>query len=190
MRSHFGSKDEAIIEHVISRLNEVAQDIEEDDEEAADAYRNTVSSTVRTVVMHGPPIEGLEYETDPHFGVACVLAMYEQEVYDVESNGWKMGAFWQFQEDYLRKLATDAQPLLKYLIDGRPMFASSMEVDWSYYAYLSRDEVRILMASLRQLQKEEPALVGQGYLDGFVDTFIGWLAAIDERGMDLWHYAT
>lgn len=190
MRSYFGSKNQAAIDHIASRLEPIAAEIEEEDEDEGKNYRKEVLKTARAVVMEGVPVKGLDTEEDMHFGVATVLATYGQKPLDVQSNGWKMNAFWEFQREYGKKLAPHAQPLLDFLISGRPMLGSAMDIDWSYYAYLTHDEVKALLAALRELQTKEPALVGDGYLDGFVDTLIGWLAQIEERGFDLFHYAT
>lgn len=189
MRSHFGSKSQATIEHVTARLERVAKDIEQEDKEEADKYRTEARATIQAIVTHGVPIKGLKFEEDVHFDVASVLAMHEQSPHDVQSNGWKMGAFWEFQRAFGKKLDRAAQPLLEHLISGRPLFAPKMEIDWSYYAYLTQDEVNTLLTALRTLQTKEPQLAGPKYLDGFVDTLIGWLAAIHERRMDLWLYA-
>jgi AcrR family transcriptional regulator len=190
MRSHFGSKDAGTLEHIAARLEPVAEEIEEEAEDEARVYREKFSETARAIVMDGAPVAGLKTEEDIHFDIAQVLATYDQKPHGVQSNGWKMNAFWEFHRAYGRKLDAGAQPLLDFLISGRPLFGSAMAIDWSYYSYLTHDEVVTLLTALRKLQTAEPSLVGENYLDGFVDTLSGWLAEIDERGLDLFLYAT
>jgi hypothetical protein len=190
MRSHFGSRNEAVIQHIVSRLEQAAETLEEDgEEEEAGEYRDKVAGIARAVVMNGAPVPGLGREEDPHFDVATVLATYQQTTHDVGSNGWKMQAFWELQRHYGRKMDPAAQRLLAFLTDGRPLFGAAMEIDWSYYAYLTHQEVHTFLTALRQLQAAEPSLMGKQYLDGFVDTLMSWLAAIGECGMDLFLYA-
>lgn len=189
MRSHFGSKNEAIIQHIVSRVEPVAQDIEEEDEEEAARYRANVSETARAIIMDGAPVKGLESEEDIHFDIAQALVTYEQKPVGVGSNIWKMNAFWDFQPKYGKRLGGEAESLLGHLISGRPMFGRAMKIDWSYYSYLTNAEVKTLLAALRKLQQEEPSLVGKAYLSGFVDTLIGWLEKIDSQEMDLFLYA-
>ncbi len=184
-RGLFASGDITAIEACTARLELFAEDIENEEPEEAEAYREEAFTILRRAIMDGVPFSDLETEGPVHMDVALALSHFQQTLFDTGSNGWKMQAFWRFEHDHGERLATDARTLLGFLSRGRPLFGQRAIAD-GHYAYLDSGELGQLLGALRHLQQEVPELVGPGYLDGFVDVLAGWLAAVASRHQDLW----
>jgi hypothetical protein len=180
----FGSGDQEALEACSARLDEVAEDIAREEPEEAEEYREEARAILLRAIEEGIPFPGLEVEGPIHMDVAAVLAAYQQTRFATGSNGWKMQAFGRLKMDYGERLAPP-QDLLGLLIVGRPLFGGRAEAD-GHYAFLDAGELGQLLSALRGLQQRCPELTGRGYLDGFVDTLLGWLAGVASRGQDLW----
>ena len=156
--------------------------------EEAEEYREEALAILVRAISDGIPFPELETEGDVHMDVASVLAEYQQSLFATGSNGWKMQAFWRFEEDHGERLGAEARKSLGFLTRGRPLFGRRAEAD-GLYAYLDSGELDQLLAALRLLQQERAELTGPGYLDGFVGELTGWLEAVASRGQDLWMLA-
>lgn len=184
-RGLFGSGDAAGIEACSARLERFAEDIDPEEPEEAEEYREEARAILTRAIRDGIPFPELETEGDVHMDVAWAISEYQQSHFSTGSNGWKMQAFWRFEEDHGERLGADARRSLGFLTRGRPLFGRQAKAD-GHYAYLDSGELDRLLGALRLLQQERAEQTGPGYLDGFVGVLTGWLESVASRGQDLW----
>ena len=102
---------------------------------------------------------------------------------------WKIGAY----EDYFDAVKSILPPAsvkcFEFVRSGRPLFGSEMETEWSYYSYLTADEVRSFSADLAAAHARSPELDSKDSIHGFPTEFRGWMKQIEERNADLWLFA-
>ncbi len=181
--NRFQSQDRALIADLESKLVQLAAESDLPSE-FCDEYR----TALRHAVDHGVPVPQLERETDAHVLLAIDLAKYRQELQPVGSNDWDMNAFFDFWETCQPLLSPAQQSLLRYWEVGRPLFGKKIETGWSYYGYLSRDEVIQTRRLLDALKNEHAAFAEEDYLDGFLVAWDEWLETIAAAGLDLWFW--
>jgi len=145
-----------------------------------------VRQVLEQAITSGRPFADLTAEDGSHVYAALGLAAVEQNRTETESNVWKMGAF----EDLVNQIGTTIEPkaltLLRYFLDGRPLFGKTIQADWSYYAWLSLDELKTLIAALRAVAQTDSDPTG----DGFLEELTGWLDQVAAADSDLWFFAS
>ena len=182
-----GSGSTDAIAAVASALDDVAGNEGTLDEVEAGQLR-TAKQIVSRAITQGAPFPELDVETDAHVMAAVHLARHNQSWHDVGSNSWKMQAFWQLDEDAGDKWYTTSDNLFRYFIHGRPLFGNRINTDWSYYAFLRLEEIRDLIAAIRELQRAHEEFAQPDYVDGFVVALLAWLCGLADAKLDLWFF--
>jgi hypothetical protein len=191
LQALFGSRDEATVEaaaRVLRKQFGLDEPDEEWDEEAATEVEHALA-ICRRAVFEGVPFPDLEMEDDEHAIAAVALAVVGQKHRGTSFGGWKVThVFHPLLRDHSTALSIRGRELLSYLSDGRPIFGRKNGSSWSYYAYLTSNEVQELHAALLDLQRAHPELKGETYLDGFVDALAQALADVssNRKARDLW----
>jgi hypothetical protein len=131
-------------------------------------------------------------ERDEHVLLVAGLAHacgVDSESAMIHWGNWKIGAY----EDYFDAVKTLLPPAsvrcFEFVRSGRPLFGSGMETEWSYYSYLTADEVRSFSADLAAAHARSPELDSKDCIHGFPTEFRGWMKQIEERNADLWLFA-
>jgi hypothetical protein len=158
---------------------------EDDEENVFEAAK----AIVERAVVEGVPFPDLEAEDDAHVTAAIALARYQQSWKDTGSDIWQMGAFEELDDDAADSWPPQARPLFDCFLNGRPLFGERIETDWTYYGYLTAEEVRTLAAAIAQMRETDAEFADPDYLDGFLDALTGWLSSIVEDDLDLWFFA-
>ena len=190
MQTLFGKGDVEIIEGVYSIFQKFVFENALCSPEEKEELLNEGRPIIERAVKEGVPFSDLNSETDNHSFVADVFAGYKQSIFETNSSDWKVRALWDFESDYRQRLHPIPQRLFSFLIDGRPIFGKDFKNTWSYYSYLSLEEVRILREDLVRLQGMYTELEEYEYLDGFIIELVGWLSDISDLNLDLWFFAS
>jgi hypothetical protein len=95
------------------------------------------------------------------------------------NDDWKWWAWDEFHQEVANDLSPSSQQLLHYLVEGRPLKASGMSCNGSYYAWLEPGEVSQLRAELAVLFRRRPEL--SSAVDGFGEELLSSLNSIDGR---------
>jgi hypothetical protein len=152
LRSLLGSGDRALIAAIEADFDRRAAQYPA---QYNDRFRARFREALRTAVLQGVPFPDLEAETEPHVELAILLASHQQEFLGTDSDAWNNSGFSEAWEEGITDDTDSEEDLLGHLLFGRPLFGSYFETSWSYYGYLSRDEVRRLRASLRPVDDED-----------------------------------
>jgi len=91
------------------------------------------------------------------------------------NDDWKWDAWDDYAQVVGNDLSTETRQLLVWLIEGRPLKASAIEADASYFAWLTTDEVERLLNELKQLEERNPDI--KDVVDGFHSELVEWLDA-------------
>lgn len=102
---------------------------------------------------------------------------------------WKIGAYEDYYDAVSSLLPPASAKCFEFVRSGRPLFGSRMDVEWSYYSYLTADEVRSFSADLAAAHARSPGLDAANCIHGFPTEFRGWMKQIEDRGADLWLFA-
>ena len=176
-----GTKDEDVLARILQALDDSVRSRDPGlIERARDVLRRAIFEEV--------PWPDLEVEGEAHVMAAIVLARYGQTHLSTGSNVWKMPAFWSFIKGYHTRLEGDARKALFVFGRGRAIFGRRIETPWSYYGFLSLPQVQTLHAGLAKMRDDDPGLCGDGFMGGFLDELIGWLAAVESSHQDLWFH--
>jgi hypothetical protein len=178
LQSLCGSGDRAAIRNLKSRFAHVTPDSFDDDDE----YHDLFHQALERAIMKGVPFDDLQSETNSHIQLAILLGEYKQKFISTSSNSLKMRGFWEFQRKYPNALSSEANDLFGIFTEGRPLFGRKIQTDWSYYGYLSRDEVAFLEESLIEVKDIDDAF------QEFVNSVITIFSMILKRKCDLWFW--
>ncbi len=182
LRCVFGSGDADIVAKIQGEFDRLAgRDPSAYDERFRQAFR----AALRQAVEIGVPFPELEAEREPHVLLAMLLAGCNQEFIEIDSGGWSHMSFNDASEsgelflpdeadmvedpDFFRDLGfaefgNSDTPVVSdepretgfsYIQFGRPLFGQRFETAWSYYGYLSNEEVRYLRSRLFALEDKE-----------------------------------
>lgn len=102
---------------------------------------------------------------------------------------WKIGAYEDYFDAVKSLLPPASVKCFEFVRTGRPLFGSGMDTEWSYYSYLTAEEVRSLLADLAAAHALSPELDAADCIHGFPTEFRGWIKQIEDRGADLWLFA-
>ncbi len=191
MQSLLGSRKESTVQTAAKILREEF-DLDALDEDEAAEYAERIEAILaicRRAVDEGVPFPDLKEENEDHVTAAETLAVVGQKHGYTSFEDWKVTqAFYPLLHDYSAALSPRGRELLTFLDEGRPLFGRKLETGWSYYAYLTADEVKELHAALVALQESHPELKGEEYLGGFVESLVEALAGISRKrkARDLW----
>lgn len=187
LRAVFGSGDEALASKVILALEGRV------DKKGHGPAQRAAADDLRKAVRDGVPVAGLGDETELHAVAVDVLVGHlgldapEAMVHDGD---WKHGAWQDYLDEAGEALGKATGRLMEYLVHGRPLLGRGIKSGWSYYAYLSGDEVRQLRDGLTAAAKKNPEIADEDFIDGFHNELVGWLEAISRRGKGLWLFAS
>jgi hypothetical protein len=183
LRSVFGCGDEHIVARIEAGFERLtARDPSSYDERFRhDFFR----AALRQAVERGVPFPELDAEREPHVLLAMLLAGCNQELIEIDSGGWSHMSFNDASEsgelflpdeadmvedaDFFRDLGfaefgDSDRPVVSneprgtgfsYIQFGRPLFGQKFDTAWSYYGYLSNEEVRYLRSRLLSLDDKE-----------------------------------
>lgn len=198
----FGSKNEKATEKIVKDLEAMLTEIDEDEDDDEEEDKTDLSSAkehVRAAIFEGVPIKELQVEDMSHVLAAKVLAEYNQpDMLDTESSDWQMRGFWEFMEAFEKRFDEQTITLMNYLIEGRPLFGESIDTGWSYYAYMSLDEVKALHAAIKKQHKWAEDLTMKGHLNeidfsegtlDLMESMLEWFDQLIEAKCDLWFMA-
>lgn len=219
----FGSKNEKAAQKIVKDLEEMLGELESDEDDDADsdadaesdegdaefefddgdddeeANLHSAKDHVRAAIFEGVPIKGTDVENMSHVLAAKMLAEFDQgDMLDTESSVWKMNGFWEFMESFEKRFDEQSVTLMNYLIEGRPLFGESIDTGWSYYAYLSLDEVKALRAAIKKQHDWAEDLTKKGQLNeidfsewtlDLMESMLEWFDQLIEAKRDLWFMA-
>lgn len=200
MFSFAGSKDESALTAMLEQIDESA-DPDNDEVEAHEtaALAAAVKANLQDVVMNGLPNPRRESEGNAECYAAKILAEFEQDQWlDTESNFWKMRGLVDFAEEFDERFDPATKQLFEYLLYGRGIFGEVIDTDWSYYAYLSFDEVKTLRAGIKKVFDWAADLTDKGHLNEIdfsdwtlelMEAMLEWFDMIIEEELDLWFWA-
>jgi len=194
MFSLFGSKNQKAVADMTATLQEALSD---DDEEQR-SFMDGAIKQIQSAVFEGVPTANLVSETVPQIWAAKLLAEYGQEMVDTESNFYKMRGIFDFVDEFEKRFEPQTKNLMNYLINGRPLFGQDIQTDWSYYAYMSLDDVKALRSGIDKHLKWAIDLTDKGYLNEIdfsdwtielMEEMVGWFDLLIENKRDLWFWA-
>jgi hypothetical protein len=183
----FGSGDEALAAKVAATLEERV------DKKAHEPALRAVAGDLRKAVMEGVPVKGLRDETELHAVAIDALAGHlglDHPDAMVHDGDWKHGAWEDYLDEAGEALDKATGPLMEYLVHGRALLGEGIRSGWSYYAYLSLDEVVRLCDGLTVSARKHPEIADEDFIDGFHNELVGWLDSILKRKKALWLYAS
>jgi hypothetical protein len=160
-----------------------------DEPETVEARRDSLGIEERAI-KRGVPFRGMDGEGDACVCAAVALAKTGQTFFrpDPHDDIWKI----TLMEDLLCRSGVHWDmptfELMQFIEDGRPLFRKRIATGWSYYGYLSLNEVSRLAAGIRKAQKEHPMLADPNFFDGFLTALLGRLDKIAKKKLDLWFY--
>ena len=178
LHSLLGSGNTEAVTAVTAALDEV------DDEDHPGVIQKA-GEVIKRAIMEGAPFPDYPLEDEPHVLAITALAAHGQEQLLVDSNFWKMAAFWDLLEKLKGKIDDGAYDLLHHFEGGRPLLGGEIDLDGSIYGWLTLDEARKLKGALEKAHQATPDPTG----DGFLKELIGWLKEITDQGLDLFFLA-
>jgi hypothetical protein len=115
--------------------------------------------------------------------VIILLASFEQKRILTNSNIYKSDSLYNYFKFLKPKLSKKTFEMLNFLLSGRPLMGKVFNTEWSYYAYLTNEEVDSILKELTALSiaTKDP--------ENFGKVFIKWLRQIKKLKSDLWYYA-
>ena len=143
-----------------------------------------IRSVLNQAVMKEVPFRKLKSEEDGHVRAAVLLAGWNQEMLPTDSNIWKHGAFEELAETRGKELPKPARKILNVFLEGRPLFGKTSASDWSYYGYLTLEEVKLLRDGLQSFPPGRP----DDDITAFIPELRSWLGTISDRELDLWFH--
>lgn len=188
MQSHFSSHNRAVLAYLDERLAQSLEAVADEGPQAVAEYQRTFETAAQRAVNQVVPFRELEVEGQAYVDLAIELSRYQQEHLPTDSNQWKMFVFEDFLAECGDDLSPEARALVGYFTTGRALFGHRIETGWSYYGYLTLEEVRLLATELEKLTRADESVGSEQFLDGFVGEFHRWLRTIADRGLDLWFY--
>jgi hypothetical protein len=204
LQSLAGCRDEIVL-HKLEGL------VPNDDED-----RQEIRGIIQQYIMHGAPFPNLDAEIDLHCTAAHCLAHSDQTHTPTDSNIWKWPGALEDLAKYRKKADPELSRILSYLENGRPLFGRRIDGNPVWYAYLTHEELGLLMEKIKSpkvSQKEVwdaeymDNLLAKGYIDkwtydqeklGMVDTAMltfdkalaMWSKSFHDAGHDLWLFCT
>jgi hypothetical protein len=172
LTSRFGCKDESLVREVTALWDRKAR--------LAEDRKQRGRELIEDILRHGhervhPPVEDSLWQ----IVVDCV-ARFGHQLERSDSIFW---------ESFLVEIASgrvrgdeETQPLLDFLVRGRPFFGDVTESDWSYYAYLTNHEAVRLFRFIRGDESLRQEFDFASALD--------WMNRIESTGRDVWYWAS
>ena len=171
MQKLLGSKNLQAVEALTKKVKNIFSD---------ENMGNITGQIVKQAIMEGVPFKDIEAENDLHVAAAIALADYDQKHLGTKSNFFSVIAFWDSCEGIMNEIDPKAATLLKYFINGRPIFGTEIKSDDSFYAYLLNEE-------LETLKKEITTYIDD---DETLEAFCKWIVKIQKANKDLWFFFT
>jgi hypothetical protein len=184
LRSLLGSRNQDILKTLLTECDQqfVGDDSESDKDRR---WTEQVKEVIRRAIMKGAPFPDLDAEDETHVAAMMVLAAHEQSPLPTESSIWKAPVLADLWEAIGEKLPARVAPLYDGMLNGRPLLGKRIDSSWSFYAWLTCQEVTILWQSLETIRRVEPDPTG----NGFLGELASWLEQIHKGAYDLWFEA-
>src|SRR5438128_4721267 len=151
--SLFGSRDAALIKAIEI---EFSRYVAKYPTQYTSEFRKTFGEALRQAVLLGIPFPGLLAETGPHFVLATLMAVHDQEMVVTDSNYWDISGFSRAWESGGLFIPVEQDTGITQILFGRPLFGEDFETEWSLYGYLSRDELRYMRSRLLPAAPDGP----------------------------------
>jgi hypothetical protein len=167
IRQAVGSRDEVLVDRMVDEYTkhyEVGPDSSEA-KEFRDRARSFVEGRLRGAKEPG------EWDECIHLA-ARSLGLLKSK-YPINDD-WKWAAWSDYHAEMAPRLPKDAQKLLHWLVEGRPLKAKAIDAMGCYFAWLESAEVLRLHEALSALQVSEERL---GELLEFHEELLEWLEA-------------
>ncbi|WP_165250897.1 hypothetical protein [Paludisphaera soli] len=155
-----------------------------------------VCEIVERAVTTGVPFGDLECEGHAHWLAANALAGHDQEWLVTSASAYHASAL---RDSLGRRYGKYARPevraLLRGFAEGVPLFGRSLPEDGLLYAAVGGEKLRAFGPGLVDLREQVDYRVGRKReptgedLEAaeFVGELCGWIAQIQEAGLDLWY---
>lgn len=94
---------------------------------------------------------------------------------------WESMAWLEYHDEVKRKLSKPTRPLLKWLVDGRPLTpgAKGIHNNGAFYAWLAPDEVASLKEAIEEMSDEWPEC--EEVADGFNEELLNCLDSCEGK---------
>lgn len=167
---------------------------------------------IHRYVMDGAPFADLDAETSFHCLAADSLAGFEQTHSATDSNFWKWSEAFKELAKHRKNANSQLLQIFGYLENGRPLFGQRFDADSMRYAYLTHEELDVLLETIKPPKSSKQPewdseymenLFAKGFIDehryesarsDIVDTssmsfdkaFSVWCKTFHASGKDLW----
>jgi hypothetical protein len=122
----------------------------------------------------------LERETEAVQNLVVCLAQVQQELLNSESLFWE--TFLAQVADGEETIPSAPWLLLQYLIAGRPLIGTTIETNWTFYAYFTCAESKEIFHFIRSHPRFQ-----QEY--GFSEA-VEWMDLVEREGLDVFYFAS
>ncbi|GAA4431229.1 hypothetical protein [Bremerella cremea] len=188
IREAIASGDQQLVDALVevTRLEleeEYGEEPDEDEQEEIDEQLEEARESLQEMILCETPPDKEPGEWN-YLVTAMIDHLKLEKFWKYPINeDWKHYYIWDpYRAEVEEQIADDAQKLLQYLDEGRPLRGKAIEHDGCVFAWLSLAEVETLLAALEPV---DPSKFSDEFFPDFHEQLLGTLRGISKRKHEL-----